>query len=861
MTVTLLEREHHHEVLQVGADQAIAGRGTVVLVAGEAGIGKTTLLREFVTSIGRRAQPLWGMCDSLSTPRPHGPLRDVADDLGPEVAELLRGSPAQHEVFAAVLTAMRTRPRVLVVEDLHWADEATLDLVRFVARRVQSLPLLLVLTYRDTLPPDHPLRPVLGDLVAAPDARRLQLTPLSRSAIETLVGDRDFDAADVHRRTAGNPFFVSQILAQPSRAGSEAMPETVRDAVLARTAGLPPDARRVFELLSCTPEPVGGELLAALAIPPATIEVLAGTGLLDRNGHGVAFRHEIARLAVLGAIAPGSEPALHDSLIVALEQIGGDASVLAHHCAAAGDDGRVLVYAPRAARQAARTGAHREALSFYRIALRFAEDGRTAIADPDLAELLEALADELYVTDHIDDAIGAGTRALALRERLGEPVAVGFAHRALAQFYWYAADRANADRHDRAAIGILATAGDPEALGMALCTHAFLAAHHGDGATAYDASGSAMRIAAELDHEVLRSSAAIGLGIARLLDGDLSARADLRAASAVGLRHGIDDLATTPLTNLCHLDVEQSRLADAEISVAEAMAVSEARGDLICVMWQLGVRARMRLLQGRFADAERDAHAVLSTGGMPLGRFWPHLVLGVLAARREALPSNPHLDELWRLAGGVGGPGTTAVAVAALAEQAWLTRRPDPRLDEQAVRELFTTPFVGRHDALGPVYRWAHRLRHAGVQQFGPPTPTVPGAPAPADQPYETALDRCDSGSTQDLLGALAVFDELGATATAARVRAQLRAAGVTGVPRGSLATTKANPAGLTGRQLAVLELLAEGLSNADIAARLVISPKTADHHVSAILAKLGVRNRGEAAAAARRMNVLPAGG
>jgi len=138
------------------------------------------------------------------------------------------------------------------------ADGATLDLVRFLARRIHTLPLLLVLSYRDALGPDHPLTAVLGDLVAAPGARRLQLTPLSRPAAQILAGEHGFDPTDVHRRTAGNPFFVSQILAQPGAV----LPETVRDAVLARTVGLPPVARRCLALLSCTPEPVSGELLA-----------------------------------------------------------------------------------------------------------------------------------------------------------------------------------------------------------------------------------------------------------------------------------------------------------------------------------------------------------------------------------------------------------------------------------------------------------------------------------------------------------------------------------------------------------------------------------------------------------------------
>jgi predicted ATPase len=209
--VQLLEREHPLDVLETRARRAFTGHGSVVLVAGEAGIGKTVLLRAFVERLRAAAQPLWGMCDSLSTPRPLGPLRDVADELS-AVPALLRGAAAQHEIFAAVLDVLRSRPRVFVVEDLHWADEATLDLVRFLARRIAALPLLLVVSYRDALGAGHPLSPVLGDLVASPEARRLQLTPLSRSAVAALLDGHGIDAADVHRRTAGNPFFISQSL-------------------------------------------------------------------------------------------------------------------------------------------------------------------------------------------------------------------------------------------------------------------------------------------------------------------------------------------------------------------------------------------------------------------------------------------------------------------------------------------------------------------------------------------------------------------------------------------------------------------------------------------------------------------------
>ena len=845
--VHLLEREQPLDVLVERARHAVAGSGSVVLVAGEAGVGKTVLLRAVVERVQGKAQPLWGMCDSLSTPRPLGPLRDVADELGAPVPALLSGTAAQHEIFAAVLEALRSRARVFVVEDLHWADEATLDLVRFLARRISTLPLLLVVSYRDALGIDHPLNPVLGDLVSAPDACRLQLAPLSRSGVAALLDGQGLDPADVHRRTAGNPFFVSQILAQPD----SPLPASVRDAVLARIAGLAPSARHCLELLSCTPEPVGRDLLGALDVSTTTVGVLAATGLVDRHGRGVAFRHEIARSAVLEATAPGSEVALHAAMIDALEGLGGDASVLAHHAAAAGDVARVLRYAPAAAAEASRSGAHREAVAFYETALRHAGDSATR------AGLLEAMSVELYLTDRLRDAIAVRERALELRRELGEVAAVGAAHTALAGFVWYAADRARAERHVVAAVEILSSADDRCALGFALARQAFLAAHLGDAPGAQRCGDRATRIADELDDDVvLRSTASVGLAVARLLEGDVRARADLLAASDVGLRYRLDDLATAPMSNLCQLDVEQGRFAEAETSLAHALRMSEERDAPICTAWQLGVRARLRLLQGRWSEAEHDARAVLRSGDLPMSQLWPHLVLGLLDARREATSDNPHLEELWRLANRLDIPGTLAPAAAALAENVWITRRPDPRLDEPLVTGLFIRDYAGRDVVLGPLLRWARRLADAGVQHVGPSSPSPGSAPAVEDQPYERALALWDAGSIDDLLAALPLLDELDARAVAALFRARLREAGVSSVPRGRLPATRANPAGLTARQLDVLGLLADGLSNAEIAARLVISPKTADHHVSAILAKLDARSRGEAAVVARRLGL-----
>ncbi|MCE0762615.1 AAA family ATPase [Pseudonocardia kujensis] len=861
----LLERDHPLAVVRDRAAGAAEGGGRLVLLAGEAGIGKTVLLRALAEELPRE-QVLWGMCDALSTPRPLGPLRDVAHGLGPAVGGLLADGAPPHEVFAAVLDALRARPRTLVIEDLHWADEATADLVRYLGRRISALPLLLVLSYRDGLAADHPLVPVIGDLVSLPDARRVQLAPLSRAAVAQLCDGSGLDAAEVHRRTAGNPFYVSQIVAQPE----SRLPASVREAVLARAAVLDADRRRCLELLSCTPEPVGAPLLAALGVPRATAEALVGTGLVDRHGDGLAFRHEIARSAVLDA-APGPATERHATMIAALEATGGDASVLAHHAAAAGDVARVLRHARAAAAEAARSGAHRQAVELYRLALDAIEQATGKAGEHDTghhtvdatpttrAELMEALGTELYLTDRLAEAIEVLTRAVELRRELGDAVAVGTGHRIISDYAWYHGDGATAAAHDRAAREILATADAPREWGFALANHAYLAAHRGDGSGAARAGEDAQRIAGELADPALHGTAAIGLSIVRLLGGDVSARTDLLDASATGVERRLDELATAPVSNLAHLDVEQGRFAEADAVLAEALALSERLDVQICTMWQRGVRARLRLLQGRWAEAEEDARAVLDRGEMPLGRLWPRLVLGVLAARRGAPRENPDLDVGWRIATGLDAPAVLAAAVAALAEQAWLLRRPDPRLDGPVVARLFAAPFSGRRQTLAPLRRWTARLTAEDLPPL-PPLPDdvddLPDRPDEADRPYEAALALWDAGAPADLITALPVLDELGAAAVAARFRARLRELGVNGIPRGPAPATRANPAGLTARQLDVLGLLAEGLSNADIAARLVISPRTADHHVSAVLAKLGVRSRGEAAAAAHRMGV-----
>jgi predicted ATPase len=223
--------------------EAEAGEGRLTFVGGEAGIGKTSLLRRFGELVRERTPLLVGGCDALSTPRPLAPLLDVADRLP---GASLRFGERKDELFRDVLASFASSPRPLLLafEDLHWADEATLDLVRFLARRVDSCRVLLVATFRDDeVGAGHPLRLLLGDVATAPGVRRLSLAPLTAEAVRTLSRGSGLDSEALHRHTGGNPFFVTEIVA----AGGERIPATVRDAVLSRAARLPAAARAVLD--------------------------------------------------------------------------------------------------------------------------------------------------------------------------------------------------------------------------------------------------------------------------------------------------------------------------------------------------------------------------------------------------------------------------------------------------------------------------------------------------------------------------------------------------------------------------------------------------------------------------------------
>ena len=356
----LIERESQLAALQQYAAEASRGQGRLVLISGEAGVGKSVLLEEFAQKL-KSARWLWSGCDGLFTPAALGPLLDIATQLDGDLLRLSRAEAKRDQLYAALLRQLSDMQTlaVLVIEDVHWADEATLDLLSYLGRRIQHLPVLLLATYRDdALVSNDPLRLTLGGLASQRATRRLSVPTLSAAAVAILAQGTKIEATELHRLTAGNPFFVTEVL----QAGSDALPESVRDAVLARTTTLSTPAREALDTAALIGSRMQSDLLVCLIDNPLITDELISHGLLIKDGDDLRFRHEIARVAIEGAISPYRKAAIHTKIMEALLASGSDDDAqLAFRAEGAENAELVLKYAPTAGRRAAALGARREA--------------------------------------------------------------------------------------------------------------------------------------------------------------------------------------------------------------------------------------------------------------------------------------------------------------------------------------------------------------------------------------------------------------------------------------------------------------------------------------------------------------------
>ncbi len=856
----LLERDELLLGLRGLLDEALHGHGHLVFVAGEAGVGKTSLMAALSTTVQEEGSPLRvlrGTCDNLTTPAALGPVLEAV----PEVLGLVDGEAAVDRVslFRQIRDLLASVPTLMVLDDVHWADEATLDLLRYLGRRMQTQPVLVIAAYRvEEVTPGHPLAVTLGDLTTSEAVVRMTVPALTPAGVRMLAAGSgsELDAERLFDTTGGNAFYVTELLAF----GESQLPPTVRDAVLARVSRLSADGQQVLAAAAVLGQPAELALLAEVSgRPPAAVDECVSSGVLVGDGRTWDFRHALARLAVAESLLPSTTSQLHAAALRALSATGhADDRRLTFHAAACGDHDAVRRHGPRAAERAARLGAHRESAELYRLCLRAHPAG-----DPRRFELCSVLSYECYLTGDLEQAHDARREALDLA---GDPRARGVTERWLSRLAWFLGSNEEADAWGERAVRTLEPLGAGAELAMAYSNKAQLAMLADDEQSAVQWGEQALELARLVGDRDVEIHALNNLGTALALSSDeLGGLTRLEQSLDLAIAADAHEHAARAFTNLGATSVTARRFTEADRQLAAGIVYCAERDLDSWEHYMTAWRARLLAEQGHLDAADDLSRRLLTRPHLPGVVRIPATVVLAQVALRRGEDATALLADASELASRTHEAQRLVPAGVAVAEAAWLAGRVD---DIPSALDLAWQAAVERPQAwaLGELAWW---LAVAGAPRE---------APLPLPEPFRLMLDgewRAAADRWTDIGApmlvalslahlpdldsarrALEILDDIGAPAVRAAVLRDRRAAGLS-LPRGPRTTGQVDRAGLTTRELDVLALLVEGLSNAGIAEALVLSPKTVGHHVSSVLAKLGEPTRARAAAAAVRRGIV----
>ena len=864
----LFERESFLALLDERFREVSSGEGHCFFVTGEAGIGKTTLVKEFLKQVERISIQYTGSCDLLFTPRPLAPLYDIALQIKGDLLQQLSSISSRSDLFLRFTSELvqQSKPVIVVFEDVHWADEATLDFVKFFARRINQTRCLFILTWRDDeIVGQHPLRNVLGHLVPGTFTRVL-LEPLSITAVQQMAEKRGYNGEDVYSISGGNPFYVNEILAHYS----PGIPDNIKDSILAIYNDLSDDTKETWQLLSVISE--GLEYKRFTAINDYYVDTISNCmakKILIVKNDKLLFKHELYRRTIEESLSPFRRIDLNKKVLTfflnAFEEYG-EIERIVHYAKNASQNELVVQYAPLAARQAASVGAHIEASKLYLSAIEYYPGKDKNL----LVEFYESYAYECYLTNQIKEAIFYQSRALAIRKEKDDPEKLGDCLRFLSRLSWFDGNRKEAERFAMQAIDVLDNQPASRAKAMAYTNMSFLKMQSDETDECIRWSEKAIVLANELNDEEILAFALNSKGSTIMLNRQTMQEgiALLLQSLAIALENGYHEHVARAYTALASNAVTMreypmaAKYLDTGINYCEENDLDSLR------LYMLSWKARMNLETGNWKEAGSIAEnlvktvnilSIIKVGALTVSSILkmrkgdpdPDILPCLLEAKEKAFETM----ELHRI---------LPVATAFL-EYEWIT---GARCIDTAEINM-TIDMIRRTKkdfSRSKYYYWLSKAREEYLPFGEKNKDNELGISVATDQdakywektgcPYEQALALFE-GNDDDKRKAIAMVNDLGADAVYEKLKQEMRSSGIKSIPRGVRKTTRENPSLLTDRELDVLALLKEGMQNKEIAARLYISAKTVDHHISSILLKLDINSRSKAVAEAVRLGIL----
>ncbi len=850
----LLERDQFISDLNALFDKIQTENGIVVAISGEAGIGKTSLVEAFTNLLKDQNKILWGACDDLFTPRPLAPLYDIASQLNSNIIDQLDSGIPRPSIFSNFLNAIQnSEAKIIIIEDMHWADESTLDLLKFLGRRINKLKTLLIITYRnDEIKSDHPLKLALGS-IPSDFLKRIKLNPLSEESVKYLAAKHGRFDSSLYQMTGGNPFLVTQILSNDQ----QETPATIKELFTSKLKKLSAAGKSFVELISVIPGKAEKWIIRKLLNDLNVVDEILDIGIIKSEGNALLFRHELARIAIEESLSETKRIILNSqvlSVLIKEKNIDHFLARIVHHASKAQLSESIIKYAPLAAAQASQLGAHNQAVKHYQIALQY----ENQISVEQKLRLLEGMSYECFLVGRVKDAISASEEALHILKQYPDPKREGEIYRRLSRILWYDCQDEKGEEYLNKAITILGKLPPSTQLAMSYSNKSQTYSIREDSKNAIEWGYKAIELAGKVNDIEVEAHSLINIGCAKMLTGDQSGEADLFRSLDISLKNDFYEQATRCYVNLGSIYLQQRNLYEAEKYFSSGLEYGNEKDIYVFSLCMAGHYGKAKLHLGDWEEAIDLANLVLKQESVPSGNsVMPLNVIALLRARRNDPGVLKLIDEISKLAFQMGEMEKIVSVTSTKAEYFWLQNKLGAVVNELEAVYLKVIK-TNNPWAIGEIAYWlwkADSLSEKPKLIAKPFQLQIEGKWKEASNawgelhcPYEQAL-ALSEGEENAMKKAIEIFEKLGASATVLLIKQKMRSSGIKRIPKGPRQSTKENFAGLTTRQLEVLKLVAHGKSNSEIADNLYISAKTVDHHVSAIFSKLNIHSRIEAAA------------